>query len=115
MSFLRAGAVDDRRVVLVDRDALGLAEILQRHVLELEPELLGDHLAAGQDRHVLEHGLAAVAEARRLHRGHRERAADLVHHERGERLALDVLGHDQQRLALARDLLEQRQQVLHAS
>ena len=41
-----------------------------------------------------------------------ERAADLVDHERGEGLALDVLGDDQQRLAGLHDLLEHRQQVL---
>jgi hypothetical protein len=42
-----------------------------------------------------------------------ERAAQLVDDERRERLALDVLGDDEQRLALLGDLLEQRQQVLH--
>ena len=42
-----------------------------------------------------------------------ERAAELVHDERRERLALDVLGDDEERLARARDLLEQREQVLH--
>ena len=47
---LLAGAVDDRRVVLVDRDALGAAEVLERDVLELEAEVLGDRLAAGEDR-----------------------------------------------------------------
>ena len=61
---LLAGAVDDRGVVLVDDDALGAAEVLQRDVLELEPELLGDQPAAGEDGDVLEHGLAAIAEAR---------------------------------------------------
>ena len=41
-----------------------------------------------------QHRLAPVAEAGRLHRDALERAADLVHDERGERLALDVLGDD---------------------
>ena len=59
-----------------------------------------------------EHRLAALAEARGLD-GHRvERAADLVDHEGGEGLALDVLGDDQQRLAALHDLLEHREQVL---
>jgi hypothetical protein len=64
---LLAGAVDDRRVVLVDDDALAPAEIGERDVLELDAELFGDGLAAGEDRDVLQHLLAAVAEARRLH------------------------------------------------
>jgi hypothetical protein len=49
------------------RNALGAAEHLERDVLELDAEVLGDRLTGGQDRDVLEHGLAAVAEARRLH------------------------------------------------
>ena len=90
-----AGAVDDRGVVLVDDDPFGAAEVLQRDALELDAELLGDHLAAGEDRDVLEHRLAAVAEAGSLHRDALERAANLVDDQRRERLALDVLGDDE--------------------
>ncbi len=43
-----------------------------------------------------------------------ERPAQLVHHQGGERLALDVLGHHEQRLSLAGHLLQNRQEVLHA-
>ncbi len=89
-------------------------EIVELEVLELDPEVLGDRLAAGEDRDVLQHGLAAVAEAGGLDGSDLQRAAQLVDDERGERLALDVLGHDQQRLAELGDLLEQWQQVLHA-
>ena len=61
----------------------------------LRPELLGDHLTAGEDRDVLEHLLAAVAEAGGLDGGAVQRAAELVDDERRERLALDVLGDDE--------------------
>src|SRR5262249_6553428 len=57
---LLADALDDRGVLLVDRDALGAAEVLETHVLELHADVLADDLAAGEDRDVLEHGLAAV-------------------------------------------------------
>jgi hypothetical protein len=40
-----------------------------------------------------------------------EGAADLVDDEGGERLALQVLGHDEQRLAGLQNLLQQRQDV----
>ena len=92
---LLAGAVDDGRIVLVDDRALAAPEVLQGDVLELEPELLGDHAAAGENRDGLEHGLAAVAEARRLHRRGVQRAADLVDHQSRQRLALDILGDEQ--------------------
>jgi hypothetical protein len=100
-----AGALDDRRVVLVDRDLFGLAEVVELDVLELDAEVLGDGASAGQDRDVLEHGLAAIAEPRRLHGSSLERAPQLVDDERGERLALDVFRDDEQRAAEPRDLL----------
>ena len=62
---LLAGAVDDGGLVLGDGDLAGLAEHVEADVLELHAELLGDHLAAGQDRDVLQHRLAAITEARR--------------------------------------------------
>src|SRR5262249_59946449 len=66
-----------------------------------------------QYRDILEHRLPAVAEARRLHGASRQRATQLVDDERGQRLALDLFGDDEERLAGARGLLEQRQHVLH--
>ena len=70
--------------------------------------------AAGEDGDVLQHGLAAIAEARRLDGRDLEAAAQLVDDERGERLALDVLGDDQQRLARLHHGLEHRQHRLQA-
>src|SRR5690606_14903398 len=111
--LLAARAVDDRGVVLVDLDALGLAEVTDGDVLELEAELLGDDLTTGEDGDVLEHLLAAIAEAGGLHGGAVQGATELVHHEGGERLALDVLGDDEQGLLLTGDRLEHRQKILH--
>src|SRR5205085_8074414 len=64
--LLLAGAVDDRGLLLLDDDLLGAAEHLQGHILELDAEILGDQLTAGQHRDILEHRLAAIAEARGL-------------------------------------------------
>ncbi len=75
------------------------------------PDVRGDDLGAGQDGDVLEHRLATIAEARRLDGDRSEQPTDAVDHQRGERLAVDVLGNDQQRLLRLRDLLQQRQQV----
>ena len=109
--LLVAATLDDRGVVLGDDDAAGGAEHLEADLVELEPDLRGDDLAAGEHGEVLEHGLAAVAEAGRLDGGRGEHAADLVDDQRRQRLAVDVLGDDQQRLARPDDLLQQRQQV----
>ena len=61
------------------------------------------------------HGFAAIAEARGFDGADVERAAQLVHDERGERFAFDIFGDDQERLADLGDLLEQREQVLQAA
>src|SRR5580698_10184503 len=108
-----SAAIDDSGVVLVDGDALRRTQVLDLHALELDAEVLGDRLAAGQDSDVLQHGLAAVAEAGSLHRSDIQRAAQLVDHESRQRLTIHVLCDDEQRLRRARNLLQQRQQVLH--
>src|SRR6185312_7506197 len=107
-----AGALDDRRLVLGGRDLAGTAEQVERRVLQLEADLLGDHLATGEDRDVGEHRLAAVTEARGLDGDRAEGAPDLVDDQGGQGLALDVLGDDDERLAPLHDLLQQREQVL---
>ncbi len=106
-------AFDDGGVVLVDRDLLGFAEVFHLHVLELDAEILGDGLAAGQRGDVFEHGLAAVAEAGGLDGGALQRAAQLVHHQGRQGFALNVLGNDQERLAELGNLFEKGKQVLH--
>ena len=61
---LGAGTLDDGRLVLGDDDPLGRAEQVERDVLQLQADLLGDDLAAGEDGDVLEHRLAPLTEAR---------------------------------------------------
>src|SRR6185312_13888545 len=86
-----AAAADNCRIVLVDDDPLRASELFNGRVVELEAELLGDDLAAGQYRDVLQHRLAPVAIARRLDRAALEGAADLVDDQRRQRLAFDIL------------------------
>ena len=111
-SALAAGALDDRGVVLGDDDLAGLAQHVDGDVLELQADFLTDDGGAGEDGDVLEHGLAALAESGGLDGHRRERAADLVDHERGEGLALEVLGDDDERLARLHDLLQHGEQVV---
>ena len=53
-------------VSLVTTDPTRRPEHLETDLGELEPDLRRDHLTTGEDGHVLEHRLAAVAEAWRL-------------------------------------------------
>ena len=76
------------------------------------PRSSRDRLAAGQDGDVLQHGLAAIAEARSLHCRDLEAAAELVDDEGGERFAFHVFGDDDEGLRGLHHRLEQRQQLL---
>src|SRR4029450_195699 len=110
--LLLAGAVDDGGVVLVDMDALGGAQHVERDVLELDAEIFADLAAGGQDRDVLGHGLPTAPEAGPLDGGDLEPAAQLVDDQGGQRLALDLLSDDEQRPARRGPQLEQGQQRL---
>ena len=109
---LVASALDDGGLILGDDDLAGAAQQLKVSVLEGEADGLGDDLAARQDGHVLQHRLAALAEAGGLDGHGLEGAADLVDDQRGEGFALDVLGDDRQGLAGLHDLLQDGDDVL---
>src|SRR5579863_4475125 len=109
---LLAGAVDDGGVLLVDHHLLGAAEHVEGDVLELDAEIFRDGLAAGQDRDVLEHGLAAIAEARSLDGSNLQAATQTVDDEGGKSFAFDVFRDDDERLAGLHHGLEQREQLV---
>src|SRR6185295_8465293 len=109
---LLAGAVDDGGVLLVDHHLLGATEHGERDVLELDAEIFRDRLTTGQNRDVLQHGLAAIAEARSLDGSNLQTTAQAVDDEGGERFAFDVFRDDDQRLAGLHHGFEQRQQLV---
>jgi hypothetical protein len=76
-----------------------------------QADFVGDHLAAGQDGDILQHGLAPVAEAGGLDGRDLDDAANGVDHQGRQRLAFDILGDNQQRLAGLGDAFQHRQQV----
>lgn len=79
LDFLRAArAVDDGRVFFVDLDGSGSAEHIGRDVLELDAEVGGNHLAAGQHGDVLQHFFSSVSESGGLDRDGIEHAFQLV-------------------------------------
>jgi len=107
-----ARSFHNRGVLLVHVDPLGAAHVRQGQAFQLDAQIFADELAAGQDRDVFHHGLAAIAKAGALHRTHLQGAAQLVHHQRRQRFAFDVFGDDQQGLAALGHVLQHRQQIL---
>ncbi len=104
---------DDGRLVLGHDDLAGGAEEFEPSVLELQADFFGDDGSTGQNRDVLEHGLAALTEARCLDGNGAEGAADLVDDQGGEGFAFQVLSDDHEGLASLHDLLEHRHEVTH--
>jgi len=58
---------------------------------------------------------AAIAEARSLNGAGVKRATQLIDDQSGQRFTFHFFGDDQERLAGAGDLFEQRQQILHVA
>ena len=112
---LLAGAFDDEGLVLGDDDLAGRTQHLEANGLELEADLFADDLTTGEDGHVLQHRLAAIAEARSLDGDRVEGAADLVDDERRERFAFDVLADDHERATRLHDLFEHGNDVANGA
>ena len=107
LGFL-TGTVHDGRCVLRDRDALGGAQHVHGHVFQLHAQIFRDDLTTGQDRDILQHRLAAIAESRSLDGRDLQTTAQLVDDQRGKGLAFDVFSDDQQRLLRLNHLLQKR-------
>src|SRR5467141_2625096 len=111
---LLAGAVDDGGVLLVDHHLLGAAEHVERNVLELDAEIFRDRLTAGQHRDVLQHRLAAIAEARSLDGCDLQTTTQTVDDQRCQSLAFDVFRDDDERLAGLHHGFQKRKQLVQA-
>src|SRR3979490_1726379 len=111
---LLAGAADDGGILLVDHHLFGATEHGERDVLHLDAEIFRDRLTAGQYRDVLQHGLAAIAEARSLDGGNLEAAAQTVDDEGGECFAFDVFRDNYKRLAALHHGFQERKQLVQA-
>src|SRR5258707_3783762 len=109
---LLASAADDRRILLVDHHLLGATEHGERDVLHLDAEIFRDRLTTGQNCDVLQHGLAAIAEAGSLDGCDLQAAAQTVDDESGESLAFDLFRNNYKRLAALNNGFQQRKQFI---
>jgi hypothetical protein len=78
-----SGTFNDRRVVLVENDLLRRLAQIFNLVLQLDTKIFGDCLAAGQD--AMSSSIARRSPKPEPSRCSLQRAAQLVHHKRGER------------------------------
>ncbi len=103
---------DDGALVGGDHDLLGPAQLADADLLEIDPEILHDGLAAGEDREITQHRLAAVAVARCLDGTDLGDAPQLVDDKGRQRLTGDILRDHEQRLLGLDDLLEDGNDLL---
>jgi hypothetical protein len=108
------GPAFNHRAVLVNGDLLGLTEIGNLYIFQLDVEPFGDGLATREDGNLLQHTLALIPEARCPNGRNLQRASQLVHDEISisQRLAPNILCDYEQRLATLCDLLKEWKQVL---
>ena len=60
---LSAFAFDDGGIIFVGGYPAGSAQVFYGDGIQLAADFFGNHLAAGQDSHIFEHGFSSVAEA----------------------------------------------------
>ncbi len=91
-----ASTVNDCCILYFNAATLGAAQHIQRHIIKLDAEVFGDHLAAGEGGNVFQHRLAAIAKAWSFHSANLEATAQFVHNQSCKRFAFDVFSDDQQ-------------------
>src|SRR5690606_13534820 len=112
---LVAVTVHDDGFLFAHADLAGATQSVDADGLEVQTQLLGDHLTAGEDGDILQHRFAAIAEARSLHGDGGEGALQFVHHQRGQGFPFHVFGDDQERFALLHHFFEDRQDFLNVA
>ena len=112
-SLLRACAVYDGGVVFGDGNLVGRAEHIDSSGIEAQAFVLADYGTTGEDSNIFEHLFAPIAKAGGFNGSHFERAAQFVHHQGTQSLAIHVLGNNQERAAVLSHGLQHTHQLLH--
>ena len=113
--FLIAHTVNDNGALLLYLNRLCMTKHIHGRILQLDADLLGNNLSAGQNRDISEHLFSSVAIARSLYTYYREGSTQLVHDQGSQCLALDVLSDDEKLSACLYDLLQQRKDLLNVA
>jgi hypothetical protein len=108
-----AVTIDDGGGVLGDNDLTAVTQIFHLGVRQLHVQLAGNDGAAGQDGDILQHFLAAVAEAGGLHADHIEATLQTVQQQSSQSVAFHVLSNDHQLAAGLDDGLQNGQDLLN--
>ena len=106
-----ARAVDQCGAVLAHLGAFGTTQICQGQLAQAQAHGVADHLATGQNRHILQHGLTLRTEPGGLDGAGLDGAPDVVDDQSGQRVAVQVFGNHQQGLTGLDHLFEQGQQI----
>ncbi len=108
-----AFSVHDNSIFFLNLNGFCTAKLIQGGLLQIESQLLADHLAACQDSDILKHFLSSVTVTRRLYRYYVKGSAKLVDHQSAKSLALNILGNDQQSGTCLNHLLKKGKDLLN--
>ena len=112
---MRAAAANHRGVIGIHHHPAGLPQVLKGDFFQRQPGLIGDERGAGEHGNIIERSALLLAEFRRLHRHCFQDAAQMIHHQGGQRFALDFLRDNQQRPRRFRHRLQQAEQIANAA
>ena len=108
-----AVAIDDGGGVLGHDHLTAVAQVIHGGIGQLHVQGAGDHGTAGQHGDILQHLLAAVAEAGGLNADHIEAALQAVQQQSGQSVAFHILGDDDELPAGLDNGLQNRQDLLN--
>ncbi len=112
-SLLLAGAIDDSRVLLVERNLIGSTESLQAGILDLHT-LVGRYYGSARERcYILQNLLATVAKAGSFASCNLQRATQLIDNQCRQSLTIDILGDNKQRTSALCYGLQDTHNLLH--
>jgi len=114
-SFTFTGAVYNCGVVFIDGNAFGCTKVCKGQVLELDSQIFGNDLAAGENADVFEHCLAAITKARGLDCCDLQCAAQFIDNQCGQGFTVYIFRDDHQGFAHFGNLLQDGQQIFHVA
>ena len=90
-----AATVNDSSLVFGDVDFLSGTQHVDCDIFQFHAKIFRDHLAASQDRNVLQHGFTTIAETRCFHSCDFQAAAQFVHNQSRKRFAFNIFCDDE--------------------
>src|SRR5699024_9297442 len=107
------GAINDGGDFLGDGNTTCATQNFGTNLIQLHAQVFGNNLCTSQGGNVLQHGLAAAAEARGFDSNSVQGTAQFVDHQGGQCFTVNIFSDDESRILFLQNLFQQWQEFLH--